>query len=132
VDRQQQYGVSARFFRALEPTVAAELTATQRKAIEQALRIMSEGKVHAINVNTVFGLGRWRCYLVLLVGRDRRHSSHESGLWFHLQVLLTSLLLLLGLTGTLFGFYLIKSALGIDLFPHFSLGLWDWFIHLIT
>ena len=23
--------------------------------------------------------------------------------------------------------YLIKSAMGIDVFPHFSFGVWDWF-----
>jgi len=26
--------------------------------------------------------------------------------------------------------YLLKSALGIDVFADYSFGLWDWFVHL--
>ncbi|MGL6511701.1 hypothetical protein ACSZNJ_18845 [Aeromonas hydrophila] len=125
--QQEQHGVMDRFYRALAPEVAQSLSETQRNGIEQALRVMSNGKSHAINVNSAFGLGNWRCYLVVLVGRDRRRSQRESGLRFQLKVLLTTLLLLTGLCGTVLLLYLIKSALGIDIFKDFSFGIWDLF-----
>ena len=67
--QQERHGVMDRFYRALAPEVAQSLSETQRCGIEQALRVMSNGKSHAINVNSAFGLGNWRCYLVVLVGR---------------------------------------------------------------
>lgn len=122
----QGQGAIARFYRALSPEVAESLSETQRDGIEQALRLMSDSKVHAINVNSAFGIGRWRCYLVVLMGRDRRNCG-QSGFRFHLKVLLTTLLLLMGLCGTVLLLYLVKSALGIDIFKHFSFGVWDLF-----
>ncbi|MCK8043478.1 hypothetical protein MSG37_01140 [Shewanella sp. 1CM18E] len=69
----------------------------------------------------------WRFFYVLLIGRNKRALSRKekqltlalfslSVLGFILMSLLFGLLLL----------YLLKSALGIDLFEDTSLGLWDW------
>ncbi|MFB2832085.1 hypothetical protein ACE1BS_21270 [Aeromonas jandaei] len=125
--QQKSQGAIDRFYRALSAEVAESLSETQRDGIEQALRLMSDGKSHAINVNSAFGIGRWRCYLVVLMGRDRRHRGRESGFRFHLKVLLTTLLLLMGICGMVLLLYLVKSALGIDIFKHFSFGVWDLF-----
>ena len=40
---------------------------------------------------------------------------------------LITLLLLLGICGMVLLLYLVKSALGIDIFKHFSFGVWDLF-----
>ncbi|QNF14970.1 hypothetical protein FT670_15100 [Aeromonas jandaei] len=65
--QQKSQGAIDRFYRALSPEVAESLSENQRDGIEQALRLMSDGKSHAINVNSAFGIGRWRCYLVVLM-----------------------------------------------------------------
>jgi hypothetical protein len=70
----------------------------------------------------------WRAYFVILAGRNRRRLSvreqHISALM--LAALATLFLVFCVLLGLVF-LYLVKSALGIDLLPHFSLGIWSWF-----
>ncbi|MCG6508060.1 hypothetical protein K6U15_15045, partial [Vibrio parahaemolyticus] len=41
------------------------------------------------------------------------------------SAILVGLLALLGLS--FLALYLLKSAMGIDIFPNYSLGIWDWF-----
>lgn len=68
-----------------------------------------------------------RYYYVILFGKNRRDLlRYES----HLSSLTSTLMLSLGiLLCTIIGLlvlYLAKSALGIDLFKGFSLGIWSW------
>lgn len=83
---------------------------------------------HRIDFRTTFGLFNYRYYLVLLAGKNIRTISRKQQ---KLQLLMNAALLtffisfctLLGLLAL----YLLKSALGINLFENFSLGIWDWF-----
>lgn len=72
-------------------------------------------------VNLLFS----RFYIVLFVGKDRRKQqrSYPVSRWTRLANIVAAVILLLGLnvtiTGSLFiAGYLVKSALGIDIFPH--------------
>ena len=70
----------------------------------------------------------WSFYLVLLVGKNRREMSAREQLLAArtLFTLLICGITILGLFGLLV-LYLIKSALGIDIFEDFSFGIWAWF-----
>lgn len=74
----------------------------------------------------------WSFYLVLLVGRNRREMSEKEQLVAArtLFALLVSGIAILAVSGLLV-LYLIKSALGIDIFDNFSFGIWDWFSHTV-
>ena len=64
----------------------------------------------------------------MLAGRERPHLSrleHELSRWAAAPALGIFLFLCI-LTGLL-TLYLIKTALGIDLLPDTSLGIWGWF-----
>jgi len=70
----------------------------------------------------------WRYYYVLLLGRNRRQLSAREK---RISALVVSLfiigfILFSALLGILV-LYLIKSFMGIDIFPNFSFGVWDYF-----
>ena len=83
---------------------------------------------HTFDIRGVLGFWRWHYYYVLIGGRERRELSRRQ-----LKVARTTkaLALLIFLSfSTILGLhalYLIKSALGIDIFHGFSLGIWSWF-----
>ena len=83
---------------------------------------------HKIDFRGTFPFLRYRYYYVFIAGKNQRTLSREeitTSRW------LNSLLLAIFLSfSTLLGLlllYLAKSALGIDLIPGHSLGIWDWF-----
>lgn len=83
---------------------------------------------HAVDLRWTLKFWRWRYYFVFLFGVNKRSPGrmvHELELWGK-TVLLFTLLSVSVLTGLLL-LYLLKSALGIDLIPGFSLGIWEWF-----
>lgn len=97
----------------------------------QALKIALGGRawgVHSVDIRWTLRFWRWRYYFVLLAGRNRRElTRHEQRVARFAMALVLSIFILLS---TLFGLlilYLVKSALGIDLLPGYSLGVWDWF-----
>lgn len=66
--------------------------------------------------------------MVLLAGRNRRTLSDRERKVQRLGVAVFLTAFLLVFTAVdLMVLYLVKSALGIDLLPGFSLGVWDWF-----
>ncbi len=74
---------------------------------------------------------RWQYYFVFLAGRNRRSLSPREQRIEHMGMAIVALVLLLlavalGMLGVLV-LYLVKSALGIDLLPGFSFGVWGWF-----
>lgn len=75
-----------------------------------------------------FPFTRWRYYYVLLLGRNRRQLSDRekriSALVMALFVM--GFFLFSALLGILI-LYLVKSFAGIDIFPGFSFGVWDYF-----
>ena len=90
-------------------------------------------KVHKLDVRNSISLFSYRYYYVLIAGRDLREIGREQvafkrliySIFFSLFIIFCTLLGLLTL-------YLIKSAMGINLFPHFSLGIWSWFKELFS
>lgn len=86
------------------------------------------GSRHKVDLRGSLGLWRWRYYYVFLIGRERRHLSRRELRMARTAkaVFLTSFLFFSALTGFVI-VYLLKSALGIDLLPRHSFGLWGWF-----
>lgn len=69
-----------------------------------------------------------RIYFVLLMGRNiRTITRNEKSIALMTILFLITLFLLLSTLLGLILLYILKSALGINLFEEFSLGLWDWF-----
>lgn len=99
----------------------------QLSALQNA---MAGGANHAIDLRPVVKvpLLPWSFYLVLLAGRNRRDmSAKEQRMAARtLLALIICGITILAVTGLLV-LYLIKSALGIDIFENFSFGIWDWF-----
>ena len=96
-----------------------------------ALKVALGGRTwgaHALDLRWTLKLWRWQYYFVVLAGRNMRMLSvRERQLQrLSLAIVLTVFLLVSTAVG-LVVLYLVKSALGIDLLPGFSLGLWDWF-----
>ncbi len=83
---------------------------------------------HAVDIRGTLGVWRWRYYYVLVCGRERRNLSRRQKAFARLvnALFLFGFLCFSALFGLLI-LYLVKSALGIDLIPGHSLGIWDWF-----
>lgn len=107
--------------------IAGTFTEAQLASLRLALGARSWGR-HAVDVRGTVVFWRWRYYYVFLLGRNRRElTRREKQLSLLLQAVFLSVLLLLSTLLGLLVLYLVKSALGIDLFPGFSLGIWSWF-----
>ena len=96
-----------------------------------ALKIAVGGRAwgaHAVDMRWTWKIWRWQYYFVFLAGRNRRELSKRAQ---RLQLFTTAAVLFVFLTFSavvgLLVLYLAKSALGIDLLPNYSLGLWSWF-----
>ena len=120
-----------RFYEVLDKDVSAQLTPEQKEEIESAIVSITLASRHRIDIrksNPFFGTRR---YMVFLLGRDLRSRSRpESKLS---RILVTFLILfatLFLLCCVLLTLYMIKSALGIDVFQHFHVGIWDWWLNL--
>ncbi|MDG3088239.1 hypothetical protein P7F88_20055 [Vibrio hannami] len=75
-----------------------------------------------------FPMLKWRYYYVFLIGRNRRElSAQEKRMAMLLGALFMTGMTVFAVLSGLLVLYLIKSAMGIDLFPNFSLGIWGWF-----
>ncbi|MDG6100061.1 3-phosphoshikimate 1-carboxyvinyltransferase [Alteromonas sp. ZYF713] len=108
--------------------IAASYTQEQLLHLDEALRknkailpVNMKGRVSVPFTTTRF-------FWVFLAGRDKRELSRGE-----INVKKTTLIALIAgaiTVSTLMGLlilYLIKSALGINIFEHFSLGIWGWF-----
>lgn len=84
---------------------------------------------HSVDSRGTFSLPfiKWRFYYVFLLGKNKRAFTRREK-----QISMGAVLTLLtsGLfISLLLGFimlYILKSALGIDLLPESSMGLWEW------
>jgi hypothetical protein len=109
--------------------VASSFSDEQLTHLLTAVGSRSWGK-HKIDFRGTFKLPfyQWRFYYVFLAGRNHRElSRQEKRISILLTAVITSLFLIFCTVLGLLVLYLIKSALGIDLFPGFSLGIWHWF-----
>ena len=115
------------FLNKIPKDVAASFTEHQLLQIKLQFGTRTKAK-HVIDVRSVIGIGAWRYYWVLLLGRNRRDLSRSQAAWFKRG---RRLIFILGVSILIFmvfiSLYLVKSFLGIDIFPQFSLGLWGWF-----
>lgn len=99
----------------------------QLEAVKLAFGARTWG-IHALDVRGTFKIFRWRYYYVFLAGRNKRSLNRFEEKTFRMMELL--FLTLFVVISALFGLlllYLVKSAMGIDLIPGFSLGIWGWF-----
>lgn len=105
----------------------ADFTDEQLAGLRIALAKRS-WREHPIDFRRSIGLWKWRYYFVFIAGRDLRTSRVANRRFMKAAeaVFLTVLIIFVGLVGGLLA-YLIKSALGIDLLPNFSFGIWGWF-----
>lgn len=129
VDQKQK--ILSRFFSALDPKTTESLTESQRQDIEQALLTVNTLGRHKMDVRKSFGLFGRRFYWVFLFGRDHRRFVRHENRFIALFLALGSFAL--GVFLFLFAvlaLYLIKSALGINVFQNYSFGIWDWFQQL--
>ena len=106
-------------------TVAARFDDEQLQHLRLVLGARQWGK-HQIDIRGTFSLWHFRYYLVLVAGRNRRFGQRSGRFNRLLLALLLSILLSGVLVVVFVMLYLIKSALGIDLLPDYSLGLWHW------
>lgn len=114
-------------FERLPEEMHASFTDEQLIHLKIALGARSWGD-HKIDFRGTVKFLRWRYYYVFLAGRNRRDlSRRERAISRLIQAGLVSLFLCFSTGLGLLILYLLKSAAGIDLFPGFSLGIWDWF-----
>ncbi|MCU6667223.1 hypothetical protein M8013_00410 [Enterobacteriaceae bacterium H4N4] len=120
-----------RFYEALDENVIAELAPQHKQAIEEAIISVTLASRHRVDIRRGFPFFGKRYYMVFLLGRDlRKRIRPESKLS---RIVVTFLILfatLFFLFCILLTLYMIKSALGIDVFQHFHVGIWDWWLNL--
>ena len=118
------------FFQKIPRDVAIGFSDEQLLAIRMAFGARQRG-AHIVDVRLSLPLPFKRLYMVLLVGSERRtvarrrQDRSNTPLATAGNVLFGTIffgVLLVAVVGLL---YVIKSAIGIDLFPDMSLGLWD-------
>lgn len=99
----------------------------QLLALKLALGGRTKG-AHALDLHFTLKWFRWQYYVVFLAGRNRRTlTARERNIQQISMALVLSVFLLVSTLLGILVLYLIKSALGIDLIPGFSFGVWDWF-----
>lgn len=111
----------------LPAQTAATFSDKQLVALKAALGGRSS-ETHAVDVRSTLSFWHWHYYFVFLAGRNRRALTRREREIRRLA--LATLLLVLLSVSTLVGIlvlYLIKSAMGINLIPEFSFGVWGWF-----
>ncbi|WP_337018459.1 hypothetical protein [Leclercia sp. AS011] len=120
-----------RFYEVLDKDVRAQLTPEQKEEIENAIVSITLASRHRVDFRKSFPFFGKRLYLVFLLGRDHRArarpESRLSRIVVTFLILFATLFLLCCVLLTL---YMIKSALGIDVFQNFHVGIWDWWLNL--
>lgn len=115
----------------IEPAVFKSLNLVQLRAIESAISRNAPFRRHPIDVRCVLPLFFIRLYAVILVGRDKRYNTRnkETSRKLYAQGLSLGAMIYILLAMTIpiafILLYLIKSFLGIDIFP--DQHLWDFF-----
>ncbi len=128
---EQKQKILSRFFSALDDKTEQSLTDEQRVDIEQALCTISTLGRHKLDVRKSFSFFGRRFYWVFLFGRDHRRFVRHENRFIALTLALGSFALGVFLfLFTILTLYLIKSALGINVFQNYSFGIWDWFQQL--
>jgi len=83
---------------------------------------------HKLDLRGTLNIWRTQYYFVLVAGRNKRSLTRtQQRLSVVAKAGAITLFLLFSLILGLVTLYVLKSALGINLLPNYSLGLWDWF-----
>jgi hypothetical protein len=113
----------------MEKSVAESFTYKQRKALQKSMTTQ-DWRSHTVDFRPTLALPflPWSFYLVFLVGINRRGLLPAERFIAFTMFLLVIFFMGLFVFGCIFVLiYLLKSWLGIDLFPNESLGIWDKF-----
>lgn len=113
----------------MEKSVADSFTEEQRKALQKSIT-NQDWHQHNIDFRPTLALPflPWSFYLVFLVGINRRGLlPAERFIAFTMLLFIIFIIGLLIIGCAFVLIYLLKSLLGIDLFPNESLGIWDQF-----
>jgi hypothetical protein len=115
------------FLTKLPEAVQQSFSSEQLSALQLAFGAEPWTK-HPIDFRDSFKLWRWRFYFVFVAGRDLRQlAARRFRLMRRVKIIFLALYLVSSTLLAMFALYLLKSALGIDIFPHFSFGIWGWF-----
>ncbi|WP_416307642.1 3-phosphoshikimate 1-carboxyvinyltransferase [Neptunicella sp. SCSIO 80796] len=107
--------------------VSQSFSEKQLTCLKVALASRQWGQ-HKIDLRGTFKWFHYRYYFVVLAGKNRRElSAREQELSQWIKALIVGGFILFSWALGLLSLYLLKSALGINLFGDFSLGIWDWF-----
>lgn len=115
------------FLSGMEKSVADSFTAEQRKALQKSIT-NQDWHQHNVDFRPTLALPflPWSFYLVFLVGINRRGLLPvERFIAFTMLLFIIFIIGLLIIGCAFVLIYLLKSWLGIDLFPNESLGVWD-------
>lgn len=83
---------------------------------------------HKVDFRSTIKFFRYRYYYVFVAGRNRRElTREEKRMSLLIQSIVMSVFILMSTLFGIFVLYIIKSALGIDIFPNYSFGVWAWF-----
>ncbi len=107
--------------------VASSFTNEQLHAIKMSLGPNTWGG-HFVDKRGTFKFPfiKWRFYYVFLLGKNKRaYTRREKNLSMLMMFASVSGFIIISMLFGLLLLYLLKSALGIDLFPDTSLGIWD-------
>lgn len=101
-------------------------TEEQLQALKVAFGARRWGR-HPVDIRGTLNVWRSRYYFVFLLGRNKRDLSRleETLSRFGRALIILGFLAFSMLVGFV-ALYVLKSALGINLLPNFSFGLWDW------
>lgn len=122
--------VVERFYAALDQEVETSLTAEQKRESSRRWFAPTASR-HRIDFRHSFPFLHRRYFVVFLFGRDLRNVSRESTLFGRIfTTLLITLGVVFALLSILLALYMLKSALGIDVFKNFHVGIWTWFVNL--
>ncbi len=122
-----------RFYRVLDTGTLDKLSYQEIASLEKAITMLAGNNDHKVDLRFTFPFIFKRFYIVFLFGRDlRKYERKESAF----KLLILSLVVVIALSfvsaSIILFLYLFKSALGIDIFEHFSFGVWDWFNNLLA
>lgn len=128
-NKLKEQAVLNNLLKGMDKSVADSFSPEQLKALKNAINIR-EWRTHSVDFRPTLALPfvPWSFYVVFLFGVNKRSLSTSEK--FMATAVFLFIVLVMGMT--VFGLvfiilYLIKSWLGIDIFPSNSLGIWDEF-----
>ncbi|WP_051302882.1 hypothetical protein [Psychromonas aquimarina] len=115
------------FLKRMPEGVRTSFSSQQLSSIKSAMKPQSRGN-HAVDIHHTIKFFHYHYYYVFIAGRDLRElTRREKHISLLMKTAFTAIFLsFCALLGILV-LYLIKSAMGINIFPNYSFGVWDWF-----